>query len=111
MAYNQFDIVVVPFPFTDQQQLKRRPALIISHAEFNQQVQHSVMLMITSARNTPWQGDVHIEELHLTGLEKSSVIRMKFFTLDHRLILRKAGTLGDKDRHKLLQTIKQLIKI
>lgn len=28
--YNRFDVVVVPFPFTDSSITKRRPALIIS---------------------------------------------------------------------------------
>lgn len=105
MIYNQFDVVVVPFPFIDQNNLKRRPALIISSASFNQHVQHSVMLMITSARNAPWFGDVHIQELCATGLQKPSVIRMKFFTLDNRLILKKSGLLGSQDQQALMQAI------
>ncbi len=109
MIYNQFDVVVVPFPFTDQKNLKRRPALVISSSNFNQQVQHAVMLMITSARNAPWFGDVNIEELDATGLEKPSVIRMKFFTLDNRLILKKSGSLGLKDQKMIMQAINQLM--
>ena len=34
MIYNKFDIVKVPFPFTDKQTVKRRPALIISSGEY-----------------------------------------------------------------------------
>jgi mRNA interferase MazF len=30
--YSQFDVVVVPFPFTDSSTTKRRPALILSDA-------------------------------------------------------------------------------
>ena len=30
MTYRQFDVVVVPFPFTDVEASKRRPALILS---------------------------------------------------------------------------------
>jgi hypothetical protein len=30
--YSQFDVVVVPFPFTDSSAVKRRPALILSDA-------------------------------------------------------------------------------
>jgi mRNA interferase MazF len=111
VIYNQFDVVIVPFPFTDQNNLKRRPALVISCASFNQQVQHAVMLMITSARNAPWSGDVNIEDLQATGLEKPSVIRMKFFTLDNRLILRKSGLLGLQDRQALVKSINQLMNV
>ena len=31
--YNRFDVVVVPFPFTDSSITKRRPALIISASQ------------------------------------------------------------------------------
>lgn len=111
MIYNQFDVVIVPFPFTDQKSIKRRPALVISSAHFNQQVQHSVMLMITSARNTSWFGDVKIDDLQSTGLEKPSIIRMKFFTLDNRLILKKAGSLSLQDQQMLMQTVFQLMNL
>jgi mRNA interferase MazF len=30
--YNRFDVVIVPFPFTDSSITKRRPALIISES-------------------------------------------------------------------------------
>jgi mRNA interferase MazF len=32
VTYKQYDVVVVPFPFTDRTATKKRPALIISHA-------------------------------------------------------------------------------
>lgn len=33
MTFNAFDVVVVPFPFTDKATTKRRPALILSDAQ------------------------------------------------------------------------------
>ncbi len=42
MTYKQFDVVVVPFPFTDKAATKKRPALILSDAaSFNQLVNKS----------------------------------------------------------------------
>ena len=55
MIYNAFDVVRVPFPFTDRQAAKNRPALVLSNAKaFNRSADHSVMAMITSASHGPW---------------------------------------------------------
>ena len=96
-----FDIVVVPFPFTDRNASKRRPALVVSSGRFGQATGHSVMAMITSADQSAWQGDLLISELKPTGLTQPCRVRLKLFTLDHRLVLRTAGTLGQADRQKL----------
>jgi mRNA interferase MazF len=109
MTYNQFDIVVVPFPFTDSPASKRRPAIILSsNKHFNKEAKHSIMAMITSARNTPWPCDTIISNLASAGLSKASVIRMKFFTLDHRFILETIGSLAPKDQKTLQKTIKSM---
>ena len=109
MIYNQFDIIVVPFPFTDSAQTKKRPAIILSsHKEFNDEAKHSVMAMITSARNISWPCDVAITDLTSTGLPKASIIRMKFFTLDHHYILDSIGTLALKDQKLLKKNLRLL---
>ena len=50
----RFDVVVVPFPFTDRHAAKRRPALVLSSRSFNQASQHSVLAMIASAEQSGW---------------------------------------------------------
>jgi mRNA interferase MazF len=55
MTYKQFNVVVVPFPFTDSTATKKRPALIVSNAvTFNNSTSKSVMAMITTASHAPW---------------------------------------------------------
>ena len=81
MTYNCYDIVKVPFPFTNRQTSKYRPALIISIAEtFNNQIEHSVMAMITSAKQSVWPPDTQISDLDNAGLPAKSLIRLKLFT-------------------------------
>ena len=44
---------------------------------------------------------MNITDLKSAGLNKASVIRMKLFTLDHKLILETVGTLSKKDQESL----------
>ena len=106
-----FDVVVVPFPFTDRSATKRRPALILSSFVFNQKAEHSVMAMITSAGQSSWPGDHLIKDLDAAGLPAECVIRLKLFTLDHRLVIRKAGTLGAADQKKLRLAWKGMLAV
>jgi len=109
-AYEQFDVVVVPFPFTDRSSTKRRPALVLSHGgAFNQKVRQSVLAMITSAKNSAWPLDVDIGSLDVAGLPSESIVRMKLFTLDHQLIIRKAGVLASGDERAVQQSLLQLL--
>jgi mRNA interferase MazF len=106
-----FDIVVVPFPFTDRNASKHRPALVLSSSVFNQKAEHSVLAMITSAGQSSWPGDYLIKDLDEAGLPAECVIRLKLFTLDHRLVIRKAGTLGAEDQKKLRLAWKGMLAI
>lgn len=109
MIYNPFDVVVVPFPFTDSTLRKRRPALVLSRNEcFNRKIEHAVLAMITSRKNEPWPLDCQITDKRQSGLTAPSVVRMKLFTLDNRFILRKIGHLSEKDQNNVKQTLSQL---
>lgn len=110
MSYERFDVVVVPFPFTDSATTKRRPALVISGAKaFNLPAGYSVMAMITSAGNSIWPLDVEITDRNTAGLAAASLVRMKLFTLDNRFILRQQGQLGAADRKTVATALKTLL--
>lgn len=112
MTFERFDVVVVPFPFTDKVQVKRRPALVLSsHAAFGRKIGHSVLAMITSARNPPWPLDVPVSGLAPAGLPAPSVVRMKLFTLDHRFIVAKRGTLADADRQAVSRALRSALDL
>jgi len=91
-----FDVVVVPFPFVDSDLTKRRPALVLSSREFNR-MGRSILAMITSAEHAGWPSDVAIDWKR-SGLPRPSIVRMKLFTLDNRLVERRAGSLSGADR-------------
>jgi len=109
-SFERFNVVRVPFPFTDRQAEKNRPALILSDsAAFNRPAGHSVMAMITSAGHAPWPLDVAIGDLESAGLPAPSIVRFKLFTLDHRLIRGTLGRLAAKDRARLQRALRQLL--
>lgn len=64
MTFNRFEVVVVPFPFTD---------------------------------------------LAKSGLPAPSVVRMKLFTLDHRLVLSTSGVLSPEDQQAVRKTLSRLL--
>ncbi|WP_333876910.1 type II toxin-antitoxin system PemK/MazF family toxin [Methylobacter sp.] len=77
---------------------KKTACYYASNTLFNASVGHSVLAMVTSAKNSNWLHDVNISDLKSTGLSSASIVRMKLFTLDNRLIIRKAGILADSDQ-------------
>jgi mRNA interferase MazF len=109
-SFERFDVVRVPFPFTDRQAEKNRPALVLSDSvAFNRPAGHSVMAMITSAAHAPWPLDVAIADLRAAGLPSPSIVRFKLFTLDHRLVRGKLGTLVAKDQGNVRRAMRRLM--
>jgi mRNA interferase MazF len=95
------DTVVVPFPFTDRPVVKRRPALALSRRAFNTDNGHTVLAMITTAAGSAWPSDIPITDGTSAGLDHSSTIRWKLFTLPNSLLVRLLGHLGDEDRARV----------
>lgn len=90
-AFVRGDIVVVPFPFSDLSNAKRRPALVLAQTEHDD----LILCQITSQFNFDIFS-IELSEGQIVGgtLTKKSYIRPnKLFTADHKLILYKIGTL------------------
>ena len=111
VSFEQYSVVVVPFPFADRATTRRRPAVVLSTPEtLVRRAGHSVLAMITSAGNPPWPFDVRIADLAAAGLPRPSVVRMKLFTLDDRLVVRVAGTLASADAEAVEQAVREILR-
>jgi len=98
MTFERFAVVRVPFPFSDRNATRNRPALVVSDpVAFNTPAGHSVMAMITSQSHAPWPLDCVLTDLGAAGLPAPSRVRFKLFTLDHRLVNGELGLLGPAD--------------
>ena len=96
MTCEAWDVVVVPFPFSERSGSRRRPALVLSKPSLNK-AGHTIMAMITTSSRNPWPGDVEIADLAAAGLRVECRVRLKLFTLDNRLILKTIGRLSPAD--------------
>lgn len=111
MTFKAFTVVRVPFPFTDRNASKNRPALVLSdEGSFNTPAGHSVMAMITSEANAPWPLDCPIRDLTAAGLPAPSKVRFKLFTLDHRLVRGELGQLATADVEAVRAAFARLFK-
>ena len=91
-TFRQGDVVRVPFPYTDRETRQHRPALVVSRGGLGHGRGLLWVLMITSAANRGWPGDVSLEESYReAGLPVPSVVRTtKIATIEAR----HAGRIG-----------------
>lgn len=109
-TYDFGDIVLVPFPFTDQTTTKKRPAVIVSSDAYNQQRPDIILMAVTSQmRSIGYFGDVPVSQWQQAGLLKPSVIKPIFTTVEKGLILKKLGRISAKDRSVLQEAIQTII--
>lgn len=109
VTFERFDVVVVPFPFSDRRAAKRRPALVVSDRRCNRTHGHVILAMITTARDSSWPSDTEIADRDAAGLKARSVVRLKLFTLDDALIIRRIGALAEQDRTNVRQVLSATI--
>jgi mRNA interferase MazF len=109
-SYNFGDVVLVPFPFTDQSGTKKRPAVIVSSPSYNASRADLILMAITSQiRTAPGFGEVMVAEWQKAGLLKASVIKPVLTTIERRLLLRRLGQLEQPDRTALQQALRTII--
>ena len=108
MTCEPWQVVVVPFPFTDRATTRRRPALVLSAKAFNR-LGYSVLAMITTASHRPWPSDTPIQDLKTAGVKAPSLVRLKLFTLDNRFIARRIGVLASPDQTAVATQLKSVL--
>ena len=100
------DVVVVPFPFSDLTNAKRRPALVIAELEGDD----LILCQITSKKvKDKYAISLRDKDFATGGLKKESNIRPnRLFTADRSIILYKTGHLKD---YKIKEVIDKIIEI
>jgi mRNA interferase MazF len=92
------DVVLVPFPFTDQSGTKKRPAVVVSSSGYNSSRRDIVIMAITSQVRTPLGfGEAIVADWQAAGLVKESVLKPVFTTIEQGLVIRVMGHLSAAD--------------
>ncbi len=109
-VYNFGDVVLVPFPFTDQSGAKKRPAVVVSSAVYNSARPDLVLMAITGqARGAANVGEMDIAEWKKAGLLKASVVKPILTTVEKKLVINKLGRLEAADRASLQSALRVIL--
>ena len=102
------DIVVVPFPFSDLTNSKRRPALVITELAGDD----VILCQITSRNlNDKYSIELNSNDFQTGSLNQDSNIRPnRVFTADSHIILYKVGNLNVTKITEVINKIIEIIK-
>ena len=104
------DIILVPFPFSDQTTSKKRPAVVISSAAYHATYVDLIVMAVTSqARPRARLGEAPIKRWREAGLLKPSMLKPVITTVERTLVLRKLGRLAAEDRATLRTCIEAAV--
>ena len=110
MPFEFGDVVLVPFPFTNQAASKQRPAVVVSNRAYNMAKPDVVVMAVTSQfRSSPTLGEVWLGQWQTAGLLKPSAVKPVFATLEQALVIRQLGTLAAADQAALRKAIAETL--
>ena len=109
-TYKFADIVLVPFPFTDQSTTKKRPAVIVSSRRYNNgRPDHIIMAITSRLHQVDKLGEEIMVDWQGAGLLKASVFKPILTTVENTLVLRKLGQLQGEDQRILDKIIQDIL--
>ena len=98
MSFRRGDVVLVPFPFTEQKASKKRPALVVSSERYNDSCPDLIVAQITGRVDAPHRpGDHLVKSWREAGLLRPSMVRARLTTLERGTILRRLGQMPGDD--------------
>lgn len=102
------DVVVVPFPFSDLSQAKRRPALILAELEGDDRI----LCQITS-RSIRDRYAIHLDDKEFVEgslRQKSNIRPNRIFTSDMHIILYRVGHLKADKLDKVIEKVVEILE-
>lgn len=108
--YERGDVILVPFPFSNQTKSKKRPAVIISSTNYNNISSDIIIMAISGQKEQIFDvGESTIDDWQNAGLLKSSTFKPAISTIEKGLVLRKLGKLSPRDCTSLDDALRVLV--
>ncbi len=109
----QRDMLLVPFPFSDQSGRKVRPIIVLSNDKFNEYSQDIIAIGITSnISKDKYALDLNNKDLIEGKLMTKCVIKIEnILRLDKSLIIKKIGKIKEDKLKKIIRILNEIIKV
>lgn len=108
--YNFGDVVLVPFPFSNQQNTKKRPAVVVSSHTYNHYKPDILLMAITSQiKAAPSFGEYEIQDWQQAGLLKTSLLKPLLLSIDKSCVIKVLGQLSAKDLQGLKHSLNVIL--
>ncbi|HTP65669.1 MAG TPA: type II toxin-antitoxin system PemK/MazF family toxin [Geobacteraceae bacterium] len=108
--YSFGDVILVPFPFTDQTTAKKRPAVVVSSNEYSFNRPDLILMAVTSRVKEPAPyGDTPVASWEEAGLIKTSVMKPIFTTIEKGLVIKRLGKLAEADKRALRALLQEIL--
>lgn len=111
IVFNQGDILIVPFPFSDLTSVRQRPVLVLSKKEYNEKCEDIITCGITSnIKDSKYSVLIDNSELIEGNIPVKSRIKVdKLFTLEQDIIIKKIGRVNKETFSKVKKEFVNLV--
>ena len=109
----QGNILLMPFPFSDQSGRKVRPVIVLSNDEFNEHSQDIIAIGITSnISKDKYTLGLDNKDLKEGKLKTKCAIKVEnILRLDKSLIIKKIGKIKEEKLDKIIKILNEIIKV
>ncbi|MBI5797318.1 type II toxin-antitoxin system PemK/MazF family toxin [Candidatus Woesearchaeota archaeon] len=109
LIFKQRDIILVPFPFSDQKGGKIRPAIIISNNKLNKTEDIIVSAITSNIKPSPYSINIKEKDLEIKNIKEECCIKVEnLLRVKKTLILKKIDSLREEAFTEVIERARNL---
>lgn len=107
-SYLKNEVVLVRYPFSDLSNTKVRPAIVVNDPHESQDF---FIVPLSSRSANLLRGEFILNDWEEAGLNVSSSVKRGIYTVLDTLIIKKIGTLSERDAQQLDRSIREWLGV